>query len=150
MNLPKYYEEFQTVYILGNIVIILMFIATVFLFVRRKVDTKSIGERVVLYIIYALLFIIVSSYYFRGPYLCKKDIDQGTIYGYEGNFEIVETTNGIYNKAVFIIDGQKICLKYFKDDGYDFDALQPGEYDGRIIYAYHASKVLDIEIYSSK
>ena len=150
MDLSIYYEEFQTVYILGNFVIILMFLVTVFLFVRRHQDTKSIRERILLYVIYILLFVLVLSYYFHGPYLCKKDINRKTIYAYEGDFEVIETTSGIYNKAMFLIDGEELCLQYFKDDEYDFDIIQPGKYEGKIVYAQHVSKILHIEIYNSK
>ena len=73
-----------------------------------------------LYVIYILLFVIVLSYYFRGPYLCKKDINQKTIYAYEGVFEITETTSGIYNRAMFLIDGEELYLQYFEDDEYGY------------------------------
>ena len=98
-----------------------------------------------------VIFISIIVRFFLSAYLCKKDVDKKTIYGYEGYFEIVETMDNILSyKAIFLINGEEICLRYFEDDNaYDFDTIQPGEYIGKIIYAKYAAEVLDIEIYSS-
>ena len=46
----------------------------------------------------------------------------------KGIFEILETSHGIYNKAVFLIDGKEISFKYFADDGYDLDQIKVGKH----------------------
>ena len=151
MDLSLYYNKLQSIYNFSIIVFFFTLCTVLFIVIRTFRDKReTVKEKILCCVLLTAILSLVISALFLGPVPYKKDIDQGTIYGYEGNFEIVETTHGIYNKVIFIIDGEEICLKYFEDDGYDFDALQPGEYDGRIIYAHHASKVLDIEIYSSK
>jgi len=97
-----------------------------------------------------LIFVTILVYYYFGAYLAKQDIDQKTIYGYEGGFEITEISQGIYKKAVFLIDGKEISLKYFEDDGYEFDQIKVGKHKGKIVYAEHVAKVLYIEINDSE
>ena len=96
-----------------------------------------------------LIFLIILDVYFHGPYLCKKDIDNQTIYGYEGDFEILEVDDRLYKKALFVINGEEHRLEYFEDDEYDIDIIKPGKYNGKIVYAIYANEVLYIEIYSS-
>ena len=157
MDLSIYYEEFQTVYGMGNFAVILMLCTTIFLCVRRVRDfinkdeyCNRVWKVAVLSVTYVFLFLVILCYYFRGPYLCKKDIDQKTIYGYEGSFEIIETTEGIYDRATILIDGEEISLNYFENNDYEVDLVKPGEYEGKLIYAQHSSKILYIEIYQSE
>ena len=88
------------------------------------------------------MFASVLNQFLVGPNLAKKDIDQKTIYCYEGVFEVVETSHGIYNKATFRFDKQEITLKYSKDE-YE---IIPGTYEGKLIYAYHVAQVLYLEM----
>ena len=73
----------------------------------------------------------------------KKDVDQKTIYCYEGVFEIIETSNGIYAKAVFRFENQELTLKYSKDD---YGEIIPGKYEGKLIYAQHLAQILYLEM----
>lgn len=150
MDLSIYYEEFEHANIIAGIVVILAFFVTVFLCIctiREKSSyTDRVWKKVLFCVGYCLIFGSVVANYFIGPYPAQKDIEQQTIYGYEGNFEIVQTTHGIYHKAVFLIDGEEICLKYFEDDDYQFESVTPGVYDGKLIYAQHAAQLLYMEI----
>ena len=154
MDLSIYYENFELTYNIANFAVLLAFLATVFLCIRRICDKSEYCNRVwkklLLCFIYVLFFSVILTYYFTGPYLGKKDIDQKTIYSYEGEFEIIEVTDGIYNKAVFLVEGKEMCLKYSENDDYEIDMIKAGKYKGKLVYAQHAAQVLYIEIYKSK
>ena len=150
MDLSAYYTEFKDIYNWGTFAVILALLVVIFLCFRTLKDNSQecnrIWKKALFCVGYILIFAIVLVYYFSGPYMGKKDIDQKTIYSYEGNFEISQISQGIYNKAVFLIDGKEICLKYFEDDGYDFDQIKTGRHEGKLVYAQHIAEVLYIEI----
>ena len=98
MDLSTYYQEYESVYHAGNVMIILAVFVTIFLCVRRYRDTKCRWKRIMFYIAYLFLFLIFLDVYINGAYLCKKDIDNQTIYGYEGEFEILEVDDRLYKK----------------------------------------------------
>ncbi len=145
MDLSTYYEEFRTTYIIASIVICIAIATVLFIGIRSILDKKeSILQKVINWILLLGILLVVGLYYFKGPFLAKKDIDEGTIHYYSGNFEITEISNGIYNKAVFLINGEKFQLKFFENDGYDYDKINIGKYDGEIVYAKHTSQILHI------
>ena len=154
MDLSKYYKEFESTYRIAIVALILMFLVTIFVCVRRIKDNSKecnrIWKKVLFCIGYISLFMVVLGYYFSGPYLAKRDTDQKTIYYYEGDFDILSTSHRIYNKATFSIENENITLKYFEDENYDFDSITPGSYEGKLVYAQNAATVLYIEIYQSE
>ena len=149
MDLSTYYREYELAYHLGILMILFAVFVTVFLCVRRYRDTKCRWKRILFYIAYLLIFLIFLDVYLNGPYLCKKDIDNKTIYGYEGNFEILEVGDGLNKEVLFMIKGETLQLECFDDDGYDIEILKPGKYDGKIVYAIYTNEVLFIEIYEN-
>lgn len=147
MNLSTYYQEFETIHTIAVLVVCLAFVATLFVGIRSICDkTESTKKKIVNCVLLLVIFCSVSIYYFLGPYLGKQDVEQGTIYCHEGNFEIVETTKGLYHRAEFILDGERVSLKYFPEDGYDFEMIVPGKYEGKLVYAQHLGEVLFVEI----
>ena len=152
MDLSSYYNELQTIYNWWIVLIFFSLFAVLFIGIRSIRDKEETAkEKAANCIMLTIIFASIIVRFFGGAYLCKKDVDQKTIYGYEGYFEIIELTDNILShQAVFLIDGEEICLRYFEDDAYDFDAIRPGEYVGKIVYAKHAAEVLDIEIYDSE
>ena len=154
MDLSAYYDNFKLAYGIANFAVFLAFLTTIFLCVRRIRDKSKycnrLWKKTLLCFIYVLLFSVILIYYFTGPYLGKKDIDKQTIYGYKGEFKIVEISNGVYNEAVFLVDGKEMRLKYSENDSYDFDTIKIGEYEGELVYAQHTAQVLYIKIYESE
>ena len=146
MDLSTYYTEFQSTYNWAVFAVFLALFVVVFIGVRTLKDKKEAArEKTVNLGLLLLLFSSVLVYFFTGPSLAKKDIEEQTIYYYEGAFEIVETLHGIHDKAVFSFDGQKKTLKYSKDVTAG-DCIKPGKYEGEIVYAQHLSELLGIEI----
>ena len=149
MDLSKYYKEFQTIYNLGIVALCLMIFAVLFIGVRRIINKEeSLKTKIVSGILLLITFAVVLNYFLMGPALAKKDIEQQTILCYEGKFEIVETSHGIYDKAVFLLNGEEIRLKYSddKDEDYKFEDVKTGKYIGQIVYAKNAAQVLKLEI----
>lgn len=150
MDLSKYYEDFQLTYNISIFSLCLTIFAVVFIGVRSLRDKKeTLKKKIVNWGLLLLIFSSVLTNFMLGPYLAKKDIDQKTIYCYEGIFEIVETSNGIYNKAVFSFENQEITLKYSENET-AYDAIKPGKYEGKLVYAQHVAQVVDLEIYKSQ
>ena len=154
MDLSVYYENFELSYILANFTVLLSLLVTVFLCVRRIFDKSEycnqVRKKIGLCFLYVLYFAIILTYYFTGPYLEKKDIDQKTILCYEGEFEIVEVADGIFDKADFVVDGKQMRLTYSENYDYDIDLIKPGRYMGKLIYSKHSCKVLHIEVHESQ
>ena len=86
------------------------------------------------------------KYVFGWSGFSQKDIEQQTILYYDGDFEIIETSHGIYDKAVFLLNGEEICLKYSDEEDYDFEEIKVGKYVGQIVYAKNLSLVLKLKI----
>jgi len=144
MDLSEYYEYFQSTYNISIFALCLTIFVVIFIGVRSLKDKKETMRKKFLNL--ALLFLIFASvltYFMTGPYLVKKDIEQNTIYCYEGDFEIVETSHGIYSKATFRFENREITLKYSTDD----DIIKPGRYEGKLVYAQHLAQVVDLEIF---
>ena len=150
MDLSTYYQEYESTYHAGNFMIIFALFVTIFMCVRRYRDTKCRWKRILFYLGYLLMFLIILDVYIKGACLCKKDIDNQTIYGYEGDFEILEVDDRLYKKALFVINGEEHRLEYFEDDEYDIDIIKPGKYNGKIVYAIYGNEVLYIEIYEAE
>ena len=143
MDLSEYYEYFQSTYNISIFALCLTIFVVIFIGVRSLKDKKETRRKKILNL--SLLFLIFASvltYFMTGPYLVKKDIEQNTIYCYEGRFEIIETSHGIYSKATFRFENQEITLKYSTDD-----MIEPGKYEGKLIYAQHLAQVVDLEIF---
>ena len=101
MDISAYYDKFQSSYNWALAAVILGIFTAVFCCVRTIIDKsdecRPIWKKVVYCIGYVLIFGFVVGLFFRGPYLMKKDIDQQSIYAYEGEFEMVELIPG-YNQ----------------------------------------------------
>ena len=144
MDLSTYYEELQTTYYLSIVALCLAIFAVLFVGIRRIINKKEKTKtKIIVWIILILMFASVLNQFLVGPYLAKKDVDQKTIYCYEGVFEIIETSNGIYAQAVFRFENQELTLKYSKDD---YGEIIPGKYDGKLIYAQHLAQILYLEM----
>ena len=146
MDLSAYYKDFESTVTISLIVVILTLFTVIFCFIRTLKDKNTPLKKALFCLGYSLIFFIVLGYFLQGPYLYKMDVDEKTICGYEGTFEITKIDDGIYNYAVFVIDDKEIRLKFFSDDGYDAEKISVGKHEGKIIYAAHAEKVLYIEI----
>ena len=148
MDLSTYYEHFQETYNLAVFALCLTVFAVLFVGIRRIIDKEeTIRTKIIVWIILILMFASVLNQFLVGPNLAKKDIEQKTIYYYEGSFEITETTHGIYDKATFRFDNQEITLKYSEDD---YEEILPGKYDGKFIYAQHLAQILYLDTLSLK
>lgn len=147
MDISIYYQEFRDAYIIATIAVLLTLAAVLFIGIRSILDKKEtvLKKTVNCILLLSILSFVVSSY-FSGPYLGKKDFSQKTIHSYKGDFEIVETSKGIINKAIFLIDNKEISLRYFKEDDYDFEIIKPGKYNGTLVYAQNSAQVLYIEL----
>lgn len=148
MNLSSYYEEFQSTYKLAVFVVLFTFLAIAFVGVRlwknKKENKKTkIGCSILL----VLILLCVINYFIAGPRLAMKDVAEKTIYCYEGPFEITETSEFIYNKAVFEFEEKEITLEYFPEDDSQFKSIKPGKYEGKFIYAHYLGHLLYFEIY---
>ena len=147
MDLSLYYNEFQSSYTLAICAVILYLFAVAFVGVRlwkSKKETKKtkIGCSVLLVVI----FLFVINYFIARACPTKKDIEEKTIFYYEGPFEIVETSQFIYYEAVFSFENQEITLKCPQGNS-KHAMIQPGKYEGKFVYAQHLGYVLDFEIY---
>lgn len=147
MDFTEYYEEFQSTYNLAVITLCLAIFAVLFVGIRRIINKKeSLKTKITVWIILVLMFASVLNMFLAGPALAKKDIEQQTILYYDGEFEIIETSQGIYDKAVFLLNGEEICLKYSDEEDYDFEQIKVGKYVGQIVYAKNLSLVLKLKI----
>ena len=145
MDLSVYYQKYISVYYLAIFVICFAVFAVLFVGIRSIMDKKeTLKEKIINWILLIIILTTVLIYFFIGPYLAKKDYDQQTIYYYEGDFEIVEITHGYFHKAVFNIDGQNIRLKYYNEN-YEFEIVDTGKYNGKLVYSYYGADVLYIE-----
>ena len=150
MDLSPYYEEFQSTYNLAVIAVFVTLFAVVFVSVRlwkNKEENKK--TKIGCSILLTVLFLCVINYFIAGPHLAIKDVQEKTIYCYEGSFEILETSEFIYDKAVFSFEGKEIVLEYFPEDDLQFKAIKSGKYAGKFIYAHHLGHLLYFEIYES-
>ena len=142
MDLSAYYEEQQTICILGTATLCLTIFAVIFIGVRRIIDKKdTLKTKITVWVILLLMFASVLGSFLEGPFLAKKDIEQKTIYGYEGVFEIVEVSNGFWDKAVFRFDNQEITLKYGENEY----SIAPGKYNGKLVYGQHMGQILYLD-----
>ena len=148
MDLSTYYEEFQFTYNLAIVALCLAFFVVIFVGVRSIRDKKeSLKKKIANCVLLLLIFASVLIQFLLGPSLAKKDIEEKTIYCYEGVFEITEISYGIYYKATFLIDEQEITLKYSKDEP-EYDSIKLGKYEGKLIYAHHLAQVLCLEMHN--
>ena len=146
MDLSTYYEEFQSTYNLAIFVLCFALFVVVFIAIRSIKDKKeSTKKKIANCVLLILIFAFVLNSFIVGPMLAKKDIEEKTIYYYEGVFEITETSHGISHKATFSFNGQEVTLKYSKDD-LEYDSLVPGIYEGKLIYAHYLAQVLYLEM----
>ncbi len=154
MDLYSYYKDFEITFAISLVAVILALFAVIFCCIRTLKDKNrecnAPYKKVLFCLGYSLIFFIVLGYYLQGPYLYKMDVDEKTICGYEGTFEITKIDDGIYNYAVFVMDDKEIRLKFFSDDGYDTEKITIGKHKGKLIYATHAAEVLYIEIYQEE
>ena len=142
MDLSEYYKYFESTYNISIFALFLTGFVVIFIGVRSLKNKKeTIREKILSLSLLFLIFASVLTYFVTGPYLVKKDIEQNTIYCYEGNFEIIEISCGIVNKATFRFEDQEITLKYSTDDN-----LMPGKYEGKLVYAQHLAQVVDLEL----
>lgn len=152
MDLPAYYDKFQSTYNTALFAVFLTLFVVIFCCIRtikdKSAECRPVWRKVVYCAAYMFIFCFVLWLFFKGPYLMKKDVDQQSVYAYEGEMEIVELIPGFYRKAVFLLDGEEVCLVYSTDaDDYDFEITQPGKYTGKLIYGKNLAHVLYIEIY---
>ena len=146
MDLSTYYKDFQLTYNLSVFVIVIAFFVVVFIGVRSLKDKKeTVIKKIVNCTLLVLIFSLVLIKFISGPCLLKKDIDEKTIYCFEGYFEIVETSQGIYNKATFLFDDREITLKYSKNET-EYDVIKPGKYEGKLVYAHHSAQIVDLKV----
>ena len=147
MDLSEYYEHFESTYNISIFALCLTLFVVIFIGVRSLRDKKETMRKKILNL--SLLLLVLASiltYFMTGPYLAKKDIEQNTIYCYEGNFEIIHISQGIYSKATFRFENQEITLKYSADE----DLIELGKYDGKLVYAQHLAQVVDLEIFNTQ
>lgn len=144
MDLSTYYKDLQTTYNLAVFALCLTIFAVLFVGIRGIIDKKAtIKTKIIVWIILIIVFASVLNLFLVGPNLAKKDIEQKTIYCYEGVIEIVDTSHGIYDKATFRFNDQEITLKYSEDD---YGEIIPGKYDGKLVYAQHLAQILYLNI----
>ena len=148
MDLSTYYEHFQETYNLAVFALCLTVFAVLFIGIRAIRDkNETVKEKILSCVLLTVIFSLVISIFFLGPFAYKKDIDKKTIYYYEGSFDIVKTTNKIYSKATFLFENKELDLKFFESADYEFDLIKPGSYQGKLVYAQNAAELLYIEIY---
>ena len=153
MDLSIYYEKYlrlckMSLYLF--IFIIVGFVVLTILTIRNgKIEKATRKENIAAHILSVIAFTLIASKLYLAP-LVMKDINQKTIYYYEGDFEIVETSRKIIYKATFSFEGEELTLKFLEDHGYDSDLIQPGSYEGIIVYAQNAALLAYIEIYPSE
>ena len=148
MDLSLYYKKLQSVYDFSIIVLFFTLCAVLFIGIRAIRDkNETVKEKILSCVLLTVIFSLVISIFFLGPFAYKKDIDEKTIYYYEGSFDIVKTTNKIYNKATFLFENKELDLKFFESADYEFDLIKPGSYQGKLVYAQNAAELLYIEIY---
>ena len=148
MDLSLYYKKLQSIYNFSIIVFFFTLCTVLFIVIRTFRDKgETVKEKILCCVLLTAILSLVISALFLGPVPYKKDIDQKTIYYYEGSFDIVETTHKIYNKATFLFEGKELNLKYFENANYKFDLIKPGSYEGKLVYAQNAAELLYIEIY---
>lgn len=144
MDLSTYYEDFQTTYNLAVFALCLTVFAVLFVGIRRIINKEeTMRTKIIVWIILIIMFASVLNLFLTGPNLAKKDVEQKTIYCYEGVFEIVETSHGIYDKATFRFNNQEITLKYSEDE---YEEIVPGKYAGKLIYAQHLAQILYLDM----
>lgn len=150
MDLSPYYEEFQSMFPLAICSVILAFFAVIFVGVRAIKDKKeSKISKTMECIMLVLIFALVMYYFIAYACTAKTDADEKTIYYYEGVFEITEISSGfLYPKATISFENQEIALNYPSRDS-KYNAIAPGKYVGKFVYAYHLEYLLEFEIYES-
>ena len=153
MDLSIYYEKYlrlckMSLYFFIFVIVVFV-VLTIISNRNSKYEKETRKEKIAAHILSVITFIVIVSRLYLAP-LLMKDINQKTIYYYEGDFEIVETSRKIINKATFSFEGEELTLKFQEDDGYDSDLIQPGSYEGIIVYAQNAALLAYIEIYPSE
>ena len=146
MDLSAYYEDFQLTYNLAVFTFFFTVFVVIFVGIRTIKDKNhSVNTKIIACLLLVIPFAIVLNMS-RDTFLAKKDIEQKTIYYYEGSIEITEVSKGIRNTAVFLIDENEMCLKFSEKDDYDCEQIQVGKYEGKIIYAQHVAQVIHLDI----
>ena len=152
-NLSEWYQKFQSTHSLAFIAVCLACIFIPIVCVRTIRDKEGQLRKTWKKVLYCTIEIGILCFilyqYLRGPYQMKKEVDRQTLRCYEGEFEIVEFIPGYYDKAVFLVAGEEICLRYFTDDeDYVFEVTESGTYTGKLIYGRYIDEILFIEVYS--
>ena len=146
MDLSTYYKDFQTTYNLSVFVLCLAAFVVIFIGIRSIMDKKeSIKIKIINILLLTLLFVSILTFFLLGPALAKKDIEENTIYYYEGVLEILEISHGIQDKVTFSFNEQKITLTYSENE-INCDLLKIGKYQGKLLYAQHLAHVLYLDI----
>ena len=146
MDLSTYYKDFQTTYNLSVFVLCLAAFVVIFIGIRSIMDKKeSIKIKIINILLLTLLFVSILTFFLLGPALAKKDIEENTIYYYEGVLEILEISHGIQDKVTFSFNEQKITLTYSENE-INCDLLKIGKYQGKLIYAQHLAQILYLEM----
>ena len=147
MDLSTYYKDFQSTYNLAVVTLFFAVFTVVFIGIRSIKDEKdTVKTKITVCLLLVFLFACILNLFLRGPYLAKMDIEQKTIFYYEGSIEITEVSNGLRTEAVFLIDGNEMHLKYSDKDDYNSEQIKVGKYEGKIIYAQHVAQVLYLDI----
>lgn len=151
MDISTYYEEFQSEYNLAVFAVFFALFVVVFCAIRTIRD-KKISAATRIFSLFLLTIILATPLYLFivGPYSLKKDVDDKTIYLYEGVFEVVEISEGIlhFDKAVFVFEDREYTLQCYKGDLQD-NLITIGTYEGRIYYAENAARLMHIWIVDS-
>ena len=150
MDLSPYYEDFQSIFPMAICTVILAFFAVIFVGVRAIKDKKeSKISKTMECIMLVLIFALVLYGFITYACTAKMDLEERTIYYYEGVFQITDCPDGLFDaKAVFLFEDQEITLQYpFGESKYN--AIAPGKYVGKFVYAYHLEYLLEFEIYES-
>ena len=146
MDLSTYYKDFQTTYNLSVFVLCLAAFVVIFIGIRSIMDkNESIKIKIINILLLTLIFVSILTFFLLGPALAKKDIEENTIYYYEGVLEILEISHGIQDKVTFSFNEQKITLTYSENE-INCDLLKIGKYQGKLIYAQHLAQILYLEM----
>lgn len=143
MDLSVYYEDLKTTCNLSFFALCFAIFGVIFVGVRNTINKKNTKKtKIAIWVILLVMLAVVTSSFLTGATLAKKDIEQKTIYGYEGVFEIVEVSRGFnYEKAVFRFDNQEITLKYGENEY----SIAPGKYNGKLVYGQHMGQILYLD-----
>ena len=99
MDLTVYYKDLQFLCIFSVSAIIFALFVISFLCIRairdNSVECNRTWKKIVFCIGYTFILLFLLGYFFsNGLHMAIKDIDQKTICGYQGEFEIVEIQPG--------------------------------------------------------